>query len=187
MISELDAINQLLSVTGDAPVSSIGSTYDQAVIARRILREVSTEKQAKGYWFNEMDNYTIVKDSDGFINLPADTLRCDIGGDKGRLVQRGLRIYDKVENSYVIGENIIVDLVVDLKWTLLPQSFRQFIIAHASLRYSSQYFGSDTVQDAILQDIQMHSLTLIAEDIDNRDINMLENTRSGNIAFRNRR
>ena len=43
MLTELEAINQILSVTGDAPVSSINSTYEQAVVARRILLEISKE------------------------------------------------------------------------------------------------------------------------------------------------
>ena len=55
MLTELEAINQILSVTGDSPVSSINSTEDQAGVAIRILVEISKEKQAKGYWFNEID------------------------------------------------------------------------------------------------------------------------------------
>ena len=34
MLTELEAINQVLSVTGDAAVSSTSSTYEQAIIAQ---------------------------------------------------------------------------------------------------------------------------------------------------------
>ena len=187
MLTELEAINQILSVTGDAPVSSITSTYEQAVIARRILLEISKEKQSKGYWFNEIDEQLILQDGDGEVNLPADTIRADIPRDSGVLVQRGLRIFNKLLNTYTIDEDVYVNLVTELSWALLPQSFRQMVVAYASLRYNAEYFGSQDLSQNILGDIQAKELVLQKEDIDNRDLNMLKSTRSSNIAFRNRR
>jgi hypothetical protein len=187
MLTELEAINQILSVTGDAPVSSINSTYEQAIIARRILSEISKEKQAKGYWFNEIDEQLILQDSDGFVNLPADTIRVDIPRDIGYLVQRGLRIFNKRTNTYVIGDDVYMNLVTELSWDLLPQSFRQMVVSYASLRYNAEYFGSQELTQNILGDIQAKELLLQKEDIDNRDLNMLKSTRASNIAFRNRR
>jgi hypothetical protein len=187
MLTELEAMNQVLSVTGDAPVSSINSTYEQAIIARRILSEISKEKQAKGYWFNEIDEQLILQDSDGFVNLPADTIRVDIPRDIGYLVQRGLRIFNKRTNTYVIGDDVYMNLVTELSWDLLPQSFRQMVVSYASLRYNAEYFGSQELTQNILGDIQAKELLLQKEDIDNRDLNMLKSTRASNIAFRNRR
>ena len=103
MLTELEAINQILSVTGDAPVSSINSTYEQAVVARRILLEISKEIQAKGFWFNEVDEFLILKDSNGEINLPSETIRCDVPRDSGALIQRGLKLFNKKLNTYNIG------------------------------------------------------------------------------------
>ena len=186
MLTELEGINQILSVTGDAPVSSVNSTYEQAVIARRILLEVSKEKQANGYWFNEVDELLILKDSNGEINLPSETIRADVPRDSGVLVQRGLKIFNKKLNTYNIADDIYANLVTELVWSLLPQSFRQFVVAHASLRYNSEYFGSPDLNQTILQDVQRKDLALQKEDIDNRDLNMLKSTRASNIAFSNR-
>lgn len=187
MTTELEALNQILSVTGDAAVTSVSSTYEQAVIARRILNEVSRERQAKGYWFNEVDELLIVKDGSGFINLPADTIRCDIPYDYGYLVQRGLKIFNKVTNTYVIDSDVYVNLVSELVWELLPQSFRQFVISHAKLRYNAEYFGSPETQDNVTIDINRYGLELEREDTDNRNLNLLKTTRTSNIAFKNRR
>ena len=187
MLTELEAINQVLSVTGDAPVSSINSTYEQAVVARRILLEISKEKQANGYWFNEIDDQLILKDSNGEVNLPAETIRVDMPNDGGDLVQRGLKIFNKKLNTFKIDDDVIVNLVTELKWSLLPQSFRQVVVSYASLRFNAEYFGSPELQQTILGDIQGKDIMLQKEDIDNRDINMLNNTRSSNIAFKNRR
>jgi hypothetical protein len=187
MLTELEAMNQVLSVTGDAPVSSINSTYEQAVVARRIILEVSKEHQSRGYWFNEVDDLLILKDEDGFINLPSETIRCDIPSDYGYLVQRGLRIFNKKLNTYVIDDSIYVNIVTELEWDLLPQSFRQMVVAYASLRFNSEYFGSQETAQTIIGDIGAKELLLQKEDIDNRDLNMLKNVRSSNIAFKNRR
>lgn len=187
MLTELEAINQILSVTGDAPVSSINSTYEQAVIARRILLEVSKERQAKGYWFNEIDEQRLVRDNDGYIHLPSDTIRCEIPRDQGFYVQRGLRIFDKLNNTYVLTENLYVNLVIELPWAELPQSFRQVIVKLASIRYNSEYFGSDIVDSTLREDLFQKEINLQKEDIDNRDLNMIQSTRARSIAFRNRR
>jgi hypothetical protein len=187
MLTELEAMNQVLSVTGDAPVSSINSTYEQAVVARRILLEISKEKQANGYWFNEIDNQLLLKDSDGEVNLPSETIRVDIPNDLGALVQRGLKIFNKKLNTFVINDDVYVNLVTELKWTLLPQSFRQIVVSYASLRFNAEYFGSPELQQTILQDIQRKDIMLQKEDVDNRDLNMLSSTRASNIAFKNRR
>tara|TARA_R110002153_G_scaffold232478_1_gene385784 strand:- start:198 stop:767 length:570 start_codon:yes stop_codon:yes gene_type:complete len=187
MLTELEAINQILSVTGDSPISSINSTYEQAVVARRILLEISKEKQAKGYWFNEVDEFLILKDSDGEINLPSETIRCDVPRDSGDLVQRGLKLFNKKLNTYNIGCDVSVNLVSELSWALLPQSFRQIVVAYASLRYNTEYFGSPELNMNIQNDILAKNLLLQKEDIDNRDLNMLKSVRSSNIAFRNRR
>jgi len=187
MLTELEAMNQILSVTGDAPVTSINSTYEQAVVARRILLEVSKEHQARGYWFNEVDELLILKDTDGFVNLPTETIRCDIPRDYGYLVQRGLKIFNKKLNTYVIDDDVYVNIVTELDWDLLPQSFRQVVVSYASLRFNSEYFGSQATQQNIQADIAKKDLLLQKEDIDNRDLNMLKSTRASNIAFKNRR
>ena len=187
MLTELEAMNQVLSVTGDAPVTSINSTYEQAVVARRILLEVSKEHQARGYWFNEVDELLILKDTDGFVNLPTETIRCDIPRDYGYLVQRGLKIFNKKLNTYVIDDDVYVNIVTELDWDLLPQSFRQVVVSYASLRFNSEYFGSQATQQNIQADIAKKDLLLQKEDIDNRDLNMLKSTRASNIAFKNRR
>lgn len=188
MMTELEALNQVLSVTGDAAVTSVASTYEQAIIARRILDEVNREQQAKGLWFNEIDELLILQDAGtGEVNLPAETLRVDVPSDYGNLVQRGLKLFDKSTNSYVIEEDIYVNLVVELEWTLLPQSFRQYVTALAKLRYNAEYFGSQETQQTVQGDVARYGLEVEREDIDNRDLNMIKSTRANNIAFKNRR
>ena len=187
LLSELEAINQILSVTGDAPVSNVNSTYEQAVVARRILLEISRQKQSKGYWFNEVDEFLILKDGDGHINLPSDTVRVDVPRDLGRYVQRGLKVFNKLGNTYVFTDDLYVNIVSELTWALLPQSFRQYVVSAASLRYNAEYFGSPEINQRLEQDQFDKKLALDAEDIDNRDLNMLGSTRASNIAFKNRR
>lgn len=186
-LTELEAINQILSVTGDAPVSNVNSTYEQAVVARRILLEISKETQSRGYWFNELDEFLILKDSDGYINLPSDTIRADVPRDSGKFVQRGLRIFDKTKNTFVFTDDLYINIVSELVWALLPQSFRQYVVAMASLRYNAEYFGSPELDARIQQDVFNKGLMVQKEDIDNRDLNMLNSVRASNIAFKNRR
>lgn len=187
LITELEAMNQILSVTGDAAVSSVTSTYEQAIIARRILSDTSREAQMIGYWFNELPEYELLFDAtNGEVLLPNNCIRCDID-DNNSYIQRGSKLFDRDNNTYNIGVNVTVNMITELEWVELPQSFRQYVIAKAKKRYNMEYFGSQETDSIINQDLSNYFIELKREDVDNRQINMLNNSRSYNIAFRNRR
>ena len=187
LITELQAINEVLSVAGDAAVQSVDSDYEQAVIARRILEETSREEQSVGWWFNELVDIEISSDTDGSVSLPSNTIDAEIHDDTGLLVQRGLRIFNRKENTYVIGESVVANIIEFLEWDFLPQVFRQYVVQVAKERYNTEYFGSKDVERVVAISKQSASVRLQQADIDGRDINMLNNSRAYNIAFRNRR
>lgn len=192
MITELEAMNRMLSVTGDVPVTSVTSTYEQAQIVRRILGEVSGDEQAAGWWFNELIDYTLLPDSiNGNVLLPVNTIRCEVINNKQILnktiIQRGTKLFDKENSTYDIGDSIDVNIVTELDWELLPHSFQVYTLAKAKLRYNAEYYGSAEMEKQITQDLIKFKIDVDKEDLDNRDINVLNSTRANNIAFSNRR
>lgn len=187
MITELEAMNMILSIAGDAPVTSVTSTYEQAVIARRILGEISRELQSNGLWFNETLELEIQPAVDGTVNLPSTTINAEAVGDGGDLIQRGLRFFNKAENTYIINDSVIANVIEHIEWDYTPQTFRQLAIALSKSRYNTEFFGSNDVERIAQQDIQKFQIELQRADLKNRDVNMLDNVRSANIAFSNRR
>lgn len=187
LMSELDAVNAILSVAGDAPVSSLASTYPQAIIARTILNRIVMEEQTKGLWFNESENITLIPDVLGEVYIPANTITLEISNDFGMYINRGTRIYDRENRTYKINKELKADIIEFLEWDLTPQSFRQYIVALAQHEYNNQYFGSKEVENTLNTKIAKTYITMKAEDIDKRDINLLNSVRSSSIAFSNRR
>ena len=62
--SELQAVNTLLSIIGEAPVNSItGNTGVDVSIAVQILDETNVEIQSRGWHFNTEEEVTLSIDS----------------------------------------------------------------------------------------------------------------------------
>lgn len=187
LISEVDAINEILGVSGDSPVTAVDSDYEQAIIARRILLSNSRSIQSKGYWFNENEDMNLLPNISGEVELPSNTINCEIQDDNGALIQRGLKIYDRSLNTFVLNKTLVATVTEFLEWDLTPQTFRQHIIALSKKQYNDEYFGSQELDASLTRIVKETKNILDAEDVDNRDINMFQASRTSNIAFSNRR
>lgn len=187
LMSELEAVNKILAVAGDSPVQTLEDDYIQAILARQILTRTSRKIQGTGWWFNEDENVILIPDIDGFVTLGNNVISAIVNNDAGTVIQRGERLYDRQERTYVFTENINADLVIALEWSELPQSAREFIADSACVQYNNDFFGAQEVKQILETNRSASYLNLKQEDTEARDINMLGNTRSHNIAFRNRR
>jgi len=187
LMTEIEAVNAIISVAGDAPVTSLSGDYEQAEIARRILSKISRDEQTKGLWFNEVNDLLISQNINGEINLPASTISAEAQGDNGELVQRGLRMFNRASNTYTINADVYINLIELLEWELLPQSFRAYVVAKSKEEYNNEYFGSQEVARTVERAIAETYIVMRTEDLKSKDINILNNVRSRNIAFSNRR
>ncbi len=148
--SELEAINTILSVIGESPISSTSeiSSVADAVIAQSILSEVSRQVQTKGWHFNTDKEITLSPDTfSGEITVSTNCLRVDPAGDDRELdlVHRGTRLYDRTLHTYNIAKQVKVDMVVLLPFTELPQAARQYITVKAARVFQSRTVGSEAL------------------------------------------
>ena len=71
--NELDAVNEILSSIGSSPVSSLEDENNVDVInAKRILKGVSKEIQARGWFFNTLEMIHLDPEDNryGKLNVP---------------------------------------------------------------------------------------------------------------------
>lgn len=101
LTTELEAINTMLDAAGESPVSTL-ETSGLADVAecKLVLDQELRTVQEVGWTFNREVDWDLVPDSDGFINLPPNTLSFDVEKDSRKstnadTVQRGLRLYDR--------------------------------------------------------------------------------------------
>jgi hypothetical protein len=160
----LDAVNELLSTIGEAPVNSLGDNLTSDVAtAKATLERVSREVQAAGWHFNTEKDYPLVPSEDGSITLPANCVRADIDPMRYTdidLVQRGSKLYDRLNHTYNIGQTIYADLVVLLDFEELVEAARTYI-------------GSGTLHDFTARDEMMARALLMEAEGDTTNANIL--------------
>lgn len=148
LLSELDAVNIALGCVGQPAVSSLTSSGNAAVAdAKRVLDEVSREVQELGWGFNTEQDYPLLRAVDGTITAPANTLKLfetQPSTTVNQPVLRGLRVYDKLNHTYVWTKDLRVTITLLLDWADLPQAARSYIAIRAARRFQTRTFGSDT-------------------------------------------
>lgn len=148
--SELEAINTILSVIGESPISSLSevSSVADAVTAQSILSEVSRQVQTKGWHFNTEKDFELTPDTfNKEIVIPSNALRVDSMGDDREVdvVQRGHRLYDRVKHTFSFSKSLKCHLVVLLPFTDLPQAARHYITVKAARIFQSRTVGSEAL------------------------------------------
>lgn len=186
-MSFLDAVNKVLAVTGDSPVSTLDDSYIQSRIAQQMLERATRDVLAQGWWFNEDENVTLTPDINGFITLAPNVIKVSVIGDNGGIIQRGSKMYDRANRTYVFSESIPVDMVINLEWEELPQVARAYITDLACVRFNNNFYGAEDVKRVLEAELANSELEVKKADVDARDVNLLSNTRVNNIAFNNRR
>lgn len=149
-VTELDAINEILSAVGSSPVSTIEGDLNVEVInARRILDAVSYEIQARGWDFNTEESVVLKPDLEkGYVPCPPDFLRYFAEGYK--LIQRDGYFYDTLLQSDVFEDGLTLDtLVRKVAFQELPPIFKKYITARAARIYQARFLSSAEIDQSL--------------------------------------
>ncbi|MFN4278308.1 MAG: hypothetical protein ACK4FJ_18600 [Ferrovibrio sp.] len=178
--TELQAVNVLLSVIGESPISSVDElTTADAATAQSILHQVSRSTQARGWHFNTEENYPLSPDASGEIKLPANTLRVDTDADDvgEDVAHRGIRLYDRKNHTYKFTRSLRLTLIVALPFEELPEAARNYITIRAARIFQDRVLGSDALHAFNEDDEKTAHALLVEAEGDNADYNIL----TGNI------
>ena len=175
--SKLDAVNTMLSSIGEAPVSSLSSGLIEAEIAESILNTIDREVQSMGWHFNTELNKSFAQTPAGEILLPADILRADatLKANAPNLVQRGLKMYDRVNHTFIVGANAALDVVIQLVFDDLPEVAKRYIVLRATRIFQDRVVGSNTLHDFQEKDEQQALVQLKDFDKAADDHNIFDN------------
>lgn len=138
----------MLDAAGESPVSSlINSGLADVAEASKLLDEMSRSVQSPGWVFNTEYEYPLVRDVSNNLPLPVNTLGIYADGSytEGDIVQRGLRVYDRKNHTYIFTKNITSTIVFLLGWDDLPQTARQYIMVKAARAHQARVLGSESL------------------------------------------
>ena len=176
--TELQAINIMLSVIGEAPVNSItGTTSVDVSTAKNLLDETSMSIQSQGWHFNTHENYkSLALDQDNKIPLPSNCVKVDASRDF-RYINVTLRngfLYDLEKHTDVFTSAPQVDIVLVQQFEQLPEYARQYITQKASRRFASRFLGDKEIISLIANDENEALMAFHQADSQEADVNMLE-------------
>ena len=168
--SELEAVNTILSAVGEPPINSLdGQKNVDAAIARNILNEVSREVQAHGWHFNTERKVKLSPSLNSEIILNENVVRVDIEHftdsntlDTTDITQRGDKLFDRTNNTYVFTTDIEATVVYLLSWTELPEPARRFITVRAARIFQDRMVGSQA-HHAFSQEDEVRARALLKE------------------------
>jgi hypothetical protein len=176
--TELQAINIMLSVIGEAPVNSItGTTSVDVSTAKNILDETSMSIQSQGWHFNTHENYkNLALDQDNKIPLPSNCVKVD-ASKNFRYINVTLRngfLYDLEKHTDVFTIVPEVDIVLVQQFEQLPEYARQYITQKASRRFASRFLGDTEIVKLIANDENEALMAFHQADSQEADVNILE-------------
>lgn len=184
-MTELEAINTLLSVIGEAPIDRLSDVtvneITDSALARKTLHEVSRDVQAEGWGWNTDWNVELQKDTANQFPLSSDALSVVFSPvrypDK-QYVQRGERVYHRFQRRFDFGVDMTGPLIADqvvmlLPWDHMPHAAQQYVTIRAARIYSDRFVNSNIIYTYTSQDEQYARSMLIREEERNQNNNLL--------------
>ncbi|MDA9061834.1 hypothetical protein N9K23_00505 [Planktomarina temperata] len=172
-MTELEAVNVLLTTIGEAPVNTLdGNQLTDVSIAAQVLNEVSREVQAQGWHFNTEDDVELSPNEFSEIVTPPDTARIDC--NDYNIVQREGKLFDLDERTYVFTGKIKASIVYFQDFEKLPDTAKRYIATRSARIYSDRMLNSETIHKMISRDEQKAFIDLKAFEGDTADYNMMD-------------
>lgn len=180
--SKLQAVNQMLSFIGEAPVNSLedaGGVGDVS-LAERTLDEVTVEILSQGWHFNT--NYDVVHtpDANKQIVLSDTVLRIDTKvGVYGNMdvSLRGNKLYNRADNSYEFDESEIKTTeVMSLPWEDLPEAARRYITLRSARLFQDRAVGAEDLREVGMREELSALATLREYDSEASDYSVFDGT-----------
>jgi len=172
-MTELEAVNVLLTTIGEAPVNTLtGNQVTDVSIAKQVLNEVSREVQAQGWHFNTEDGVELSPDGFKEIIVPADTARID--ARDYNIVRREGKLFNLDKRSYEFTSKIKVSIVYFQDFLQLPDVAKKYITTRASRIFSDRLLNSETIHKMTSRDEQKALIDLKEYQGDTADYNMMD-------------
>ena len=171
--TELESVNIMLAAIGEAPINSLTGTLPvDARLAQSTLKEV----QSEGWSFNTEIDVTLTRNGSNEIALSTDILRIDPNTHHHTTIdaiQRGLKLYDRLNNKYEFDEDLICTVVYFRTFDEIPEPARRYITIKAARIFVDRLVSDDGLRTYTQQDEIRARAILMETDLANGDHNLL--------------
>ena len=145
--TELDAVNQILSSVGQAPVTTLDLQNPEVSIVLNTLREVNRQVQAEGWIFNTEREYELTPDEiTKEILYPSNMLQIDANVRQHKsdydLVRRNGKVYDRLNHTFEFDDPIQVHVTWSFDFSDVPPAIQTYITARAARMCATKMIGN---------------------------------------------
>lgn len=154
-MTKLEAVNICLNAIGESSIQSLsGIIPPDAQLASDLVDERTRHLLNIGWHWNR-EIITLTPDVGGYLNLPANISRVrSINGSRSAdVVQRGQKLYDKANNTFVFtsGTKMEVEVYILLPFEDLVQQAKSYIAYNSAMVFQQRIHASSDV-DKFLRD-----------------------------------
>jgi hypothetical protein len=179
--TKLQAVNQMLSFIGEAPINSLSDAtgVGDVSLAESVLDEITLEVLSQGWHFNTNFDVTHEPDSNKEIVLGEVVLRIDTKvGAYGTMdvTLRGNKLYNRAKNTFEFDDEIKTTEVVALPWDDLPETARRYIVLRAARVFQDRSIGSPELQQTGVQEELVALAALREYDAESSDYSVFDST-----------
>lgn len=142
-MNELEAMNMLLRLIGSSPVNSTDNKHPDVANAKVTLNRIRKQAQRRGWWFNT--DYNVVYEPNEQSEIVLSSEVSTLVASSRNYIQRGNKLYDKVNNTFKFNCNVLVKRQVRyLEWDDMPDAMKD---------YCAYFAGAEFIRDE-LEDLQ---------------------------------
>lgn len=154
--TELDAVNQILSSVGQAPVTTLDLQNPEVSIVLNTLREINRQVQSEGWIFNTERDYVMQPDSStNQITYPYNVLQMDANVEHHKndydLVRRSGKLYDRLHHTFEFTEDIHADITWYFDFTDVPPAIQTYIVARAARMCATKLIGDQEINKLLAE------------------------------------
>jgi len=179
MLTKIEAVNIILNVIGETPVSSLASGLPDAEAAELKLDQTVKEVLAKGWQQNSEIGIILSRNSDNEIMVPDQYLRVDtVGDDKDvnvtvRKHDGKRKLFDIGKYVYTFDRDLKVDVLISLDFDALNFELQNYIAFRAARKFQESAMGSTLLDSFAARQEQEGYAALMDAEAENEDNNIL--------------
>lgn len=191
-ITQLEAVNILLTTIGEAPVNTLQGTSNLADVglATALLDQCSRQVQIKGYRWNTDTEVTLTPDSNSALWVPANTIRValcpdsPLGSPQIDIVQRGVQLWDRLNKTFAFKGAIAVNLTYLIPFEQMPEAARWYCAVRAARIFAARMLGSQAVVAFTHEDETTAMSIMNGDAMESGDFTIWDNYDNGQIISR---
>ena len=145
-------------------------------MASNIISETTRSVQSIGWHWNRQIKTLTPAAQTKFIELPESYLRVDAVDKSINVVRRGNRLFDITNSTFIFENPVEAEIIVKIDFNDLPYAAKQYVTMRSARLLQQRLLGNDTLYKFNLQDEQQAWATLLQDEIEISDLNMLKDS-----------